>query len=83
MSLKLTCQSADQQESLTKELLSLSEKEISVSKTAHENGKFTSFLTIEPSLFRQINSLVKEDKQARFEGVAIEIVEASKEEEPT
>lgn len=77
MHLKVTFESVGQQDGLTKSLLGLNDKEISVSKVCNENGKFASYFTIEPSLFRQINNLVKGDEQEQYGGVSIEIVESA------
>lgn len=60
MHLKITFSSQDQQETLTKLFLSINEKEITVAKTSSEGGRIVSFLTIDPSLFREINTLVKD-----------------------
>ena len=76
MHLKVTFASAKQQAALTLSLLSLNEKEVSVSKAVSEGDVYQTFYTIDPSLFREINTLVKVDGQDDYKEVTIEIVDA-------
>lgn len=75
MHLRITFVSAEQQESLTKSLLGINSKEITVADTTLA-GKFATIFTVEPSLFREINSLVKDAKGDEYKDVTIEIVDA-------
>jgi hypothetical protein len=76
MHLKVTFASAKQQAALTLSLLSLNEKDVTVSKAVTEGGVFHTFYTIDPSLFREINTLVKGDGQEEYKEVTIEIVDS-------
>ena len=76
MLLKITFASSEQQITLTKNLMSLNEKEISVGTVLSENGNYISHFSIEPSLFRDINNIVKGEQQEVYKDVTIEIVES-------
>jgi type IV secretory pathway VirB10-like protein len=49
---------------------------MTVSKSVSEGGVYQTFYSIDPSLFREINTLVKGEGQNDFEEVTIEIVDA-------
>lgn len=76
MLLKITFATLEQQITLTKNLMSLNEKEISVGTVLSENGNYISHFSIEPSLFRDINNIVKGEQQEVYKDVTIEIVES-------
>ena len=76
MLLKITFATSEQQITLTKNLMSLNEKEISVGTVLSENGNYISHFSIEPSLFRDINNIVKGEQQEVYKDVTIEIVES-------